>query len=72
MLPTGSKLCSLLKEYVDYRKEQASEPDKSANLLQFVAAHTQPLPPKMFRNLKLNVIVIDMGYDSMEQEQFLG
>ena len=22
MLPTGSKLCSLLKEYVDYRKER--------------------------------------------------
>ena len=71
MLPTGSKLCSLLKEYVDYRKEQASEHDKSANLLQFVAANTRPLPPKMFRNLKLNVIVIDKGY-SIEQEKCLG
>ena len=28
--------------------------------------HSRPDPPKKLRNLKLDVIVIDMGYDSME------
>ena len=28
--------------------------------------HSRPDPPKMERNLKLDAIVKDMGYDSME------
>ena len=55
MLPTGSKLCSLLKEYVDYRKEQASEHDKSANLLQFVAVWRTTAPREIERTWRFQV-----------------
>ena len=30
-------------------------------------AHSRPDLPKMWRNLKIDVIVIDRGYDSMER-----